>query len=40
VSKEKGKSKMEKGGISSQIPPAKPVACFCEPLKAVDFGTA
>jgi hypothetical protein len=24
----------------SQTPPAKPGACFCEPLKAVDFGTA
>jgi hypothetical protein len=24
----------------SQIPPAKPAACFYEPLKAVDFGTA
>jgi hypothetical protein len=24
----------------SQIPPAKPGACFCEPLKAVDVGAA
>jgi hypothetical protein len=23
-----------------QIPPVKPAACFCEPLKAVDVGTA
>jgi hypothetical protein len=26
--------------IVSQIPPVKPAACFCEPLKAVDFGAA
>jgi hypothetical protein len=25
---------------SCQIPPVKPTACFCEPLKAVDFGAA
>jgi hypothetical protein len=24
----------------SQIPPAKPGACFCEPLKAVGLGAA